>query len=87
MTAVATDTASATPSGLLGRHDGGRIHDALAHVRRDAITVRLALPGERREVEVLADGSLEVERFRSDGTIDDATALDELWVWLAADAN
>lgn len=49
--------------------------------------VQFSLPGERWEVEFLANGAVDVERFRSDGTIGDATAVDELWVRLAADAD
>ncbi|MDQ2745384.1 MAG: hypothetical protein M3Z66_24240 [Chloroflexota bacterium] len=42
---------------------------------RDAILVEISTPGTRWEVEFFEDGRVEVERFRSDGTIDDETAL------------
>ena len=54
------------------------IHYRLGHYRDDAITVEVAVPGERWEIEFLEDGSVEVEMFRSDGTIRDYLALHEL---------
>jgi hypothetical protein len=51
----------------------------LSHFRADAITVELAIPGERWEVEFFADGTVEVERFRSLGdTSTDEAVLTEL---------
>ena len=38
----------------------------------------VAVPGERWEVEFLDDGSVEAEVFKSDGTIYDVAALDEI---------
>ncbi len=52
-----------------------------------AITAQFALPGERWEVEFLADGTDEVERFRSDGTIVGEAAFEELWSRLDGDAD
>ena len=43
----------------------------LAHNRDEGITVNVAVPGERWEVEFLDDGSIEVERFISNGEISD----------------
>ena len=40
--------------------------------------VAIATPGSRWEVEFLDEGTVEVERFRSDGTIMDERAIDEL---------
>jgi hypothetical protein len=45
---------------------------------RDAIMVIVATPGQRWEVEFMDGGTVEVERFRSDGTISDERAIDEL---------
>ena len=56
----------------------GRIQYRLDQHRDDAIMVEIAVPGERWEVEFLDDGSVEAEIFRSDGTIHDSSALDEL---------
>jgi hypothetical protein len=56
----------------------GKIHYRLDQHRDDAIMVEVAVPGARWEIEFLDDGSVEAEVFRSDGTIHDASALDEL---------
>lgn len=54
------------------------IHYSLCSVRPEAIMIEAHVPGEHWEVEFFADGSVEVEVFRSDGTIRDHDALDEL---------
>ncbi len=46
---------------------------------RDAILVMVSTPGTRWEVEFFEDGRVEVERFRSDGRIDDEQALSGLF--------
>ena len=56
----------------------GKIYYRLSQHRDDAIMVEVAVPGERWEVEFLDDGSVEAERFASDGTIRDASALDDI---------
>lgn len=50
----------------------------LAHHRDEAIMVTVSVPGERWEVEFLDDGSIEVEKFASNGEIYDEAALGEL---------
>jgi len=50
----------------------------LAHQRDEAIMVIVAVPGERWEVEFLSDGSVEVEKFISNGGITGEESLDEL---------
>jgi hypothetical protein len=72
---------------FLDRLDESAVPYHLARVRREAIMVQFALPGERWEVEFLDDGAIEVERFASDGTIRDEVALQDLWAILAADAD
>ncbi len=52
---------------------------ALAHHREEAIMVTVAVPGERWEVEFLSDGSVEVEKFISNGEISGEEALNELF--------
>lgn len=54
----------------------------LAVNREDALMVLVATPGERWEIEFLADGDIEIERFRSDGQIAGPEALDDLWALL-----
>jgi hypothetical protein len=51
----------------------------LAHNRDEAMMVSVAVPGERWEIEFLAGGSVEVERFTSNGTIYGEEVLSELF--------
>jgi hypothetical protein len=51
----------------------------LAHHRDEAIMVTVAVPGERWEIEFLSDGSVEVEKFVSNGEIAGEEALNELF--------
>lgn len=41
--------------------------------------VQITVPGERWEVEFLLDGTIEVERFKSDGAIHNGAALEDLF--------
>jgi hypothetical protein len=54
-------------------------HYTLACHREDALMALITVPGERWEVEFLGDGSIEVERFLSNGEICGEEALRELW--------
>jgi hypothetical protein len=56
----------------------GNINYTLQSNRANAIMVIAAIPGERWEIEFLADGSVEVERFMSDGEIYGEELLSEL---------
>lgn len=49
--------------------ENGKIYYTLAHQRDNAIMVAVVVPGERWEVEFCDDGSVEVERFISNGEI------------------
>jgi hypothetical protein len=51
---------------------------ALDMQRPDAIRATVAVPGERWEIEVLLDGEIEIEVFRSDGIIHDRSKLVDL---------
>ena len=46
---------------------------------RDAVMVVVVVPGERWEVEFMDEGGVEVEVFRSDGSIQDETSLSRLF--------
>jgi hypothetical protein len=50
---------------LLNRLDDAHIFYALGHTRRDCVMVGISLPGWHWEVEFMADGSVEVERYES----------------------
>jgi hypothetical protein len=56
----------------------GKIYYTLAHQRDNAIMVIVTIPGERWEIEFCDDGSVEVERFISDGEIGGKEMLGEL---------
>jgi len=62
----------------------GGISYTLAHNRDEAITVNVAAPGERWEIEFLDDGSVEVERFISNGEVHGEEILTELFARHAA---
>ena len=54
------------------------INYTVAHNRDEAIMVIAAAPGERWEIEFIDDGSVEVERFISDGQTCGEEVLAEL---------
>jgi hypothetical protein len=51
--------------GFLNRLDDAHIFYALSHTRADSMMVAISLPGWHWEVEFMADGSVEVERYES----------------------
>jgi hypothetical protein len=54
---------------FLKQLEQAHIHYTLASHRDEAIMVLVTVPGERWEVEFLDDGTVEVERFISNGEI------------------
>jgi hypothetical protein len=64
---------------LLNRLQAVKTYYRLAHRREDAITIEVAVPGERWEIDCYENGNTEVEIFKSDGSIRDASAIDELF--------
>src|SRR5436190_16420339 len=64
---------------FLDRLEGESISYTLARHRDEAIMVLVTVPGDRWEVEFLGDGSVEVERFTSDGEIHGEEVLTELF--------
>ena len=63
------DTTVRAITDLLARLQRAKIYYTLAHNRYDAITIDVSVPGQRIEIDVLSDGTTEVEVFKSDGTI------------------
>jgi hypothetical protein len=63
---------------LLAQLRQAKIHHSLRDTRENAVSVDVAVPGERWEIDLLDDGSVEIEVFRSDGTIHDESKLVEL---------
>jgi len=64
---------------FLDHLDNAKIPYRLSKHLYDAISVEAYAPGEHWEVDFFADGEVYVERFRSNGHIDDETTLDELF--------
>lgn len=63
---------------LLNQLEDRRVSFRLDRIR-DSVLVEVVVPGEHWEIEFFEDGRVEIERFRSDGQIDDAHALEALW--------
>ena len=63
---------------FLKKLEQAHIHYTLASHREDTVMVLVTVPGERWEIEFLGDGSIEVERFLSNGEICGEEALHEL---------
>jgi len=64
---------------LLERLDEADIPYQINHSRDNAVMVTAFAPGEYWEIEFVGDGTVDIERFRSDGKIHDESALDELF--------
>ena len=62
---------------FLAKLDERKIYYRLSKIR-DSILVEIVVPGQRWEVEFMADGDIEVEKFLSDGTIWDCTEMESL---------
>jgi hypothetical protein len=71
---------------FLERLDQAKIHYTMRHSREDAVMVVVYAPGEYWEVEFVADGDIDVERYRSNGHIDDESVIAELFaLWAEPD--
>lgn len=67
---------------LLRRLQEAKIAYRLRQSRDDALMIEVFVPGERWEIEFVDyddEVHVEIERFRSDGHIDDESALEELF--------
>jgi hypothetical protein len=63
---------------VLNKLRAAGVHASLRQDRENAVSIDVAVPGQRWEVDVLDDGSVEVEVFASDGRIGDENDLDRL---------
>jgi hypothetical protein len=63
---------------LLEQLDAAKIHYTLSRVRGETIMVEAHVPGRHYEIEVFADGHVEVEVYKSDGQIGGQEAVDDL---------
>jgi hypothetical protein len=67
---------------LLHRLREAKLHFDLRQSRDDALMIEVKVPGQRWEIEFVDYGNevqVEIERFVSNGHIDDESALDELF--------
>jgi len=64
---------------FLDRLDGADIHYTLSSVRESAVLVGVTVPGQRWEIEFMADGDVEIEVFKSDGEIQDYSIIEDLF--------
>ena len=64
---------------FLSKLDEGRLPYSLSNIRIDAIMVKIDVPGEHWEVEFFPDGTVDVERFKSNGEIFGVAALGDLF--------
>lgn len=64
---------------FLRRLEDAKISHQVADYREGAVSVVVRGPGEYWEIDFLEDGEVEIERFRSNGHIDDESALAELF--------
>jgi hypothetical protein len=70
---------------FLDQLETAKIGYTIAHHRSETIMVLVALPGERWEIEFFSSGSVEIERFISNGAISDASLFSELFAAYASD--
>jgi hypothetical protein len=73
---------------LLERLDRAKIPYPMRHSREDAVMIVAFAPEEYWEIEFLEDDEVEIERYRSNGHIDDASVLEELFaLWSDDDVS
>src|SRR5262245_26514539 len=70
---------------FLERLDQAKVPYQMRHSRDDAVMVIAFAPGQYWEIEFLEDGEIEIERYRSNGHIDDESVLEELFTLWADD--
>src|SRR5437660_11164572 len=71
---------------FLERLDNAKISYTLEHSRDDALMVLVYSPAGYWEIEFTADGEVDIERYRSDGRIEDESALEGLFASWADEA-
>lgn len=74
---------------LLRRLRQAKIAHTLSQVRDDALMIEAHIPGERWEIEFVDYGDevqVEVERFRSNGRIEDESILETLFARYSSDS-
>jgi hypothetical protein len=64
---------------FLNKLENNNIFYKLNKVRNDAIMVEIAVPGQRWEIEFMADGTIEIEKFIGDGNFYDGQEIEVLF--------
>lgn len=62
---------------FLNRLERAHVSYTLRHTRPDSIMADLSLPGWRWEVEFMADGSIDIERYASENGVENDPGLIE----------
>jgi len=70
---------------LLNRLDQAKIPYKMRHSRLDAIMIVAFAPGQYWEIELLQDGDIDIERYRSNGHIDDESVIEQLFALWSGD--
>lgn len=65
-------------NGFLNRLEEGNIYYKLNKIRSDGILVEVSVPGQHWEIEFMDDGTIEIEKYISDGGYYDKTELNVL---------
>ena len=63
---------------FLNMLDEKKIYYQLNKIRPDGIMIEVAVPGQRWEIEYMEDGTIEIEKFISDGSFYGAEELNVL---------
>ena len=64
---------------FLNKLEESSIFYKLSKVRNEAIMVEIAVPGQRWEIEFMEDGTVEIEKFLSDGEFYDGKEIEILF--------
>lgn len=68
-----------TINNFLNRLIENKIYFRLSKVRSESIMVEVCVPGQRWEIEFMEDGTMEIEKFISNGIIYDESELNVLF--------
>ncbi len=63
---------------FLNTLEDNKIFYRLSKIRRESVMVEVAVPGQRWEIEFMDNGSIEIEKFFSEGTIHGSEELQVL---------
>ena len=63
---------------IVNRLKRANIFLSVDNYREDAISIKAVVPGQRWEIDVLSDGTVDVEVFKSDGTLFHEQALEDM---------